>query len=142
MSAEKRDVVNKKIINGIPFSEESIEAIKRIRAKKFTKTSIKVMAVADGYYAPITDHNTARIVKAGETFNYEGILKDGRLPLWVRAVDDAEARKKGIVAHENDFDLGIDYDELEEVGADDEESSPKSKKSVKVKGKESTSALI
>ena len=55
------------------------------KEKKIEKVVINAIATDDGYYK-------GSIIRTGEKFVYEGVTKDGKLPLWV-----AEAKKKKYV---------------------------------------------
>lgn len=64
-----------------------------LNAEKIQRKSVEIknvvcsaIATDDGYYK-------GRIVKTGEKFRYEGITKNGKLPLWVKAVGKIEEVK-------------------------------------------------
>jgi len=50
------------------------------------KVSVVVKAISLGYYK-------GKIIQVGESFKYEGLLKEGKLPLWVEAPKDFKAPK-------------------------------------------------
>lgn len=55
--------------------------------KKYEIKEVIVQAIAtdDGYYK-------GRIVKTGEKFEYEGITKNGKLPLWLKPLSDVKVK--------------------------------------------------
>lgn len=57
--------------------------------KKFDIKEVIVEAIAtdDGYYK-------GRIVKTGEKFEYDGITKNGKLPLWLKPLGDLKFKKE------------------------------------------------
>ena len=77
-----------------PEGKEVLEKIKKTTLKPIK--GLKVVAVSDGYYADLGNHDNARIIKSGEVFVFNHNLKNGRLPLWVRPVDIKEAKKAGV----------------------------------------------
>lgn len=52
---------------------------KEPRIREIKEVVVDVVATDDGYYK-------SRIIKTGEKFTYDGVTKDGKLPLWVKAV--------------------------------------------------------
>ncbi len=92
----------------ITLSPEGKEFLDKVTSQpiKLIK-DLQVVAISDGYYADHGKHDNARIVKSGEVFVFNGNLKNGRLPLWVRPVDIKAAKKAGVT------DLnGADEDDL------------------------------
>lgn len=62
-------------------SEKSGEKIKLKMVK------VKVEAIDDGYYKGV-------IIKTGKKFTYEGPLKNGKLPLWVKSLEEVNSSKE------------------------------------------------
>jgi len=62
-------------------------AEKKKKEVKIEHVVCSVVATDDGYYK-------GRIVKTGEKFVYEGILKDGKFPLWMNKIGTPKIRKE------------------------------------------------
>lgn len=61
--------------------------MKKERKVDIKEVIVEAIATDDGYYK-------GSIIKTGQKFNYEGIIKDGKYPLWLSPVGEPKFKKE------------------------------------------------
>jgi len=74
-----------------------METEKKKVQRKIQKVSIEAVAVDDGYYK-------GQIIPTGKKFLFEGVTKDGKLPLWIKAAKKS-AKKKVEIEEDEESDV-------------------------------------
>jgi hypothetical protein len=63
--------------------------VKKQKKHKIEEVVVEAIATDDGYYK-------GRIIRTGEKFQYDGITKNGRLPLWLKPVGAVKVKSKKV----------------------------------------------